>query len=145
MFKSTSNTEQFLARSGSYSTRGSRTGLDLLGIGAPEELTPAQQREALLVAHKKLVAEVIEINAKLAIRPRPPQKFTKELERRREEIGQQIKDHCTQLSQFKKDLALKTPDLGHFIIEVVREKMTRPEWAVVLKEAQRRLDGESKL
>ena len=36
----------------------------------------------------------------------------------------------------------KYQDMGHFIIDVVREQMTKPQWAAVLAEADRRFKAQ---
>ena len=142
MIKGQAAGEQFLTRTGSFSTHGSRTGVDLLGLGAgeEEELTPQQQREAIRQA--RIPIEIELANIKVALIPSLPYKVALALRNRRRELGLQLTDLNAQAAALNATHALRRKgDLGAFIIDTVRKRMTKPEWRALIIEAQARLDS----
>lgn len=142
MYKATSRAEQFMTRTGSYSTHGTRGGSDLLGIGEDEKLDPIQRREALVSAKKSLIAQIQTVNEQL--KPKLTFRMASELTQLRADLVGQLQSLDKEISAANEECgrAKKFEDMGHFIINVCREGMTRPQWAVVMKEARRRFDAQ---
>jgi len=142
MYKSTAASQQFMERSGNFSTHGSRTGRNLLSGGECEVMTPTQRRDALVAKHKMLTDEMIQINLQResAVTVRQKQainslKKTKGIEYKK--LCDDIKNANDECGRYSKAV-----DLGHFLIEVMRERMTKPEWDMVSKEARRRFENQ---
>lgn len=141
MYKSTAAAQQFMERSGNFSTHATRGGRNMLGGGEKETMTPIQKRDALIVRHKKLTEELIQINfqRKSAATERQRQL----LKALKKEKGIEYQALCAQLKSANEECGrYNKVDLGHFLIEVMRERLTRPEWEMVSKEARRRFESQ---
>lgn len=144
MYKSTARGEQFLTRTGSESTKGSRKGFGLLGGGEDEVLTPEQQRNALVAVLASLRPRLTFLNDEL--KAKRSWKVYQSLKEQRDELVRQqmeIQGRLAEVNQLCKGRYARQ-DLGHFIIDVVRERMTKPEWEIVMREAKRRYDEQEK-
>jgi hypothetical protein len=140
MYKSASRGEQFLDRSGSESTKGSRKGFGLLGGGEKETLTPDQERAVLVAAIAALEGKIKDLKS-IDRRSMPL--------RRREELNAEIKALGIKKFDLQRKVTELLPllrewsqfeDLGSFIIEVMKERLTKPEWRALVSEAKRRYD-----
>jgi len=135
MYKATANAQQFMERRGNFSTHGGRNGSNFLGIGENEQMTPDQIRDALLRRHQQLDQEIICLNMQLKT-PMPFKNF-QTLKEKRVELGLEKKKIAEQLTIANAKIKRRNtlPDLGDFIIEICKAKMTRPEWKIVLDKA----------
>ncbi len=142
MIKSQANGENFMSRSASFSTHGSRTGANLLGWGEKEVLTPQQQREALLLRRERLTSEIQAVKEmqKQKLHPKVLAQFAAE----RADLAKEIAEVDLQLSELRPKKSDRVrPDLGECIIEVVKARMTKPQWAMVMKEAREMYEREN--
>lgn len=142
MHKHTAKSEQFFERSGNEATKPGRTGLDLLGLGAgvEEYMTPLQRREALLVKRSSLEAQFKRLNAEL--KPTLDYDLAQAFKLRRKELSLQMQEVLNALSAVNAELGRNKnlPEIGREIIAVCRERFTKPEWEIIMKEARRRYD-----
>ncbi|OXS89595.1 hypothetical protein PAP18089_01611 [Pandoraea apista] len=119
----TARNAHWQARTGSYSTHGSRTGANLLGwdTGTTEQMTPEQERDAL-------VAVVKRVHEKLRDRTISKQE--------RRTLGQQQFELNKRINAIRP--AMKCKGIEPFLLDVFREKLSRAEWDAAMKEAKRR-------
>jgi hypothetical protein len=146
MYKGASQKQQFLERSGSFSTHGGATSGGLLGDGVKEEMTPTQKREALLKRRDQLDDMLRGINErKVGLHPVRQQNQLAALNKERIPIASEMAAICAQLREVNAALgkvssSLKQ-DIGEFIIIVCRERHTKPQWQAIMREAQERFDA----
>lgn len=136
MNKVQSDNEAFFTRSGSFATHGARTGVNLLGWGAPEILTDRQRREALIAARMPIEMEIIgikesakRVNSKIAPNVKSARHI--ELQEKMRLIDKELFGINSKLNR-----RAKGDDLGHYIIKAAQAKMTKPQWACVMAEAR---------
>ncbi len=135
MYKNSAIKQQFLTRTGNFSTFGMRDGQALIEVAAREQLSREEKREALSLALRGVQEQLIALNQTL--KARLPYKEAKRLELEREALKERYQSITGELSELKK-LARGKENVGHFIIEVMRERLTKPEWELVVAEAHRR-------
>lgn len=142
MYKSTAASQQFSERSGSFSTHSSRTGRNLLGGGEEEILSPIQKRDVLIANHKKSTEEIVKINEEL--QKSIPLSLRQKLKALKRVKGIEYQKLCFDLKEANEACGRvpKSMDIGHFLIEVMKERLTRPEWELVKKEAEKRFDAQ---
>ena len=118
MYKTTAEKQQFYKREGSFSTRPSVRGVNLLGWGSPEILSVPDQVECLRV-------KIRHIQDRLTNEP-----LTKE---QRKVLGAEHAALSGQIHalQPRKD----RPGLGHLILDVVKESVTKRDWDRFVSEA----------
>lgn len=146
MYKNTAKSEQFLNRVGSYSTHASRTGKSLVEVLEQEHLSFTQQRDALLAARLQVekslskISEKLRRNAHLMTSEKIRLLTSKrnELRERHIEINQQQIDLKAVLDKFQWMGSKRS--LGNFIADVVKERVTKPEWDNLVKAAKERYD-----
>lgn len=136
MNKGQSQNESFLQRSASFATHGSRSGANLLGWGESEVLTDTQRREALILAKINICSQLSEVNKQL--KTTLPYKVVQEKALLRRELKEKLDGIEAGLSECKKVLPVVLPDMGECIIKLLKERMTRPQWECVIKEALER-------
>lgn len=124
MNKNTANAQQFIGRVGNASTKPSARGVNLLGWGEAERLTPDQQRGALLAA-------VLNMQAKLEGASKAERK----------EIGQKICAMNLEIAALKPKPRFDGTALQQHILDIVKEKTPRLTWQRYVKEAQQRLEA----
>lgn len=129
MSKIAQKRQQFLSRTGAYSTVPSAGGGNLLeyGIGQNEEISPDQRREILIASLRYLQG----LHAK-------EKKGSLEYKR----LGQEILKVGNQLSEVKKEAAVYKDyqDVSDFLVRMFRERVTKAEWKILVAEANRRCD-----
>jgi hypothetical protein len=134
MPKSTQASQQFFSRTGNASTKASATGVNLLGwdAGVREFLTPLQEREVLLSALKSKEAMRAAAN-----------KDSPEYDA----LGKEITALCLKLRWHKQVHALQRrhQEVGHFLIQQFKERVTPHEWSLILAEARRRYECQESL
>jgi hypothetical protein len=128
MYKATQDARHLQRREGSFATVPSARGTNLLGWEEPEELSPAEQREAIgrrvgqiqsfLAAHKD-------------IKGAEKWKLVKEMTK----LIQQIRA----LKPAARAAAKK--DVAQHFLQIAREHLTRPEFDAWLKEARARAEA----
>ncbi len=128
MSKAMTHQEHFRHRAASYSTRGARTGVNLLGWEAPEYMTPEQQREAIVARVKAIEAFLRESDMKPSER-RP--------------YGQEVARLCAMIREIRPKLQFPR-GLSQYIADVVKEQVSRPHWHRIVHEASRRMDADMK-
>lgn len=130
MNKTQGNNESFFNRRGSFSTHGSSKGVNLLGWGEGEVLNDRQKRDVLIKAKSKIDTELFELKKTRKTWSSADIARASNLRLRAGEV-------LLELSKFKSLRRNRGDDLGDYIIKVCFSKMTRPEWACVMAEAQR--------
>lgn len=142
MHKHTAKSEQFFDRSGNESTKPGRTGLDLLGLGAgvEEYMTPLQRREALLVKRASNEERLKRVNAEL--KPKLNYDLAQAFITRRSELVLEHQEIMKALTLVNAELGRykSAPNIGEEIIAVCRERCTKPQWQIIMKEAMQRYD-----
>ena len=124
MYKSTARSEQFYNREGSFSTRPSVRGVNLLGWELPEELTEEQKIECLrsrLIYLRSFLEDGL---------------LTKE---QRRIVGQEINQRNSELSILKPRKQMR--GLPNIIVDVVKERLSKQEWKAIITEAIMRWDA----
>lgn len=118
MYKTTAEKQQFYKREGSFSTRPSVRGINLLNWETPEILTIPEQVECLRI-------KIRHIQDRLTNEP-----LTKE---QRKVLGAEHAALSRQIHalQPRKD----RPGLGGLILDVVKKKVTKREWDRFVSEA----------
>lgn len=110
-------------RAGSYSTHGSRRGVNLLEWGEREELTLEQERDVLIKRNAFL------LSAKSALPQNSPAA---------KELGNEMLKNNVRLGEINKTLGrMRSRDVGHFIIQEFRRRTTKTEWRLIVAEAHR--------
>ncbi len=98
-------------------------------LGIEESMTPDQKLEAAISAYKR----------QMDIRKRLKETvgrsgFTKE---EYEDFGRKLAEMCIEISRLKKEANKKRPgDLGSYLILLMKRRMTKTEWQLLLQEAQ---------
>jgi len=125
MYKHTAESQQFYKREGSFSTRPSVRGVNLLGWELPEQLTPEEQIDCLKrrIAYLNTVLE---------------EPLTKD---ERKQIGMEITRRCSEISALKPRRAHIREGLSNFILDVVKESVTKREWNRFVNEGIKRCDA----
>lgn len=138
MKKGQAASEQFFTRTGSFATHASPTGRNLLINGDPEEMTDQQKLEAL-----KLVVNQLNIalrDAKVAMKTARPGWAAKKLLQKYDADKARYIAVNAQLAELR--ARIKPDDeklpLGEYIIEVMRERLSKREWEIIRDEAKRR-------
>ncbi|MCA3000364.1 MAG: hypothetical protein ING75_17385 [Rhodocyclaceae bacterium] len=128
MFKTASINAQFLSRTALFSTHASGRGVNLLGWGGNEALTPEQQRDSLL-------ARVNQITALFANNGvRKMNKFdAKRLGREKHELQMQINAIRPKT---------KTPGIERHVMDILREEMPKAQWDILMTRARSRLQAQ---
>jgi hypothetical protein len=125
MYKHTAESQQFYKREGSFSTRPSVRGVNLLGWELPEQLTPTEQIDCL----KRRIAY---LNTLLE------EPLTKN---ERKQIGMEITRRCSEIGVLKPKRSYVREGLANFILDVVKENVTKREWNRFVDEAIKRCDA----
>jgi hypothetical protein len=125
MYKATQNSNEFFQKTGNYSTHSARTGKNLLGWGdnTQEILTLDQEREIILLA----------IKAK-----EEKKKDTLRGSFEYQTLTIELIELANKMSEIRKALNIKNNDVGHFIIEIFKERVTILEWERIVDEARHR-------
>lgn len=112
-------------RSASFSTHGSRRGVSLLDWheGREEYMSPEQERNALVARVKQLQALFTEGRLSVDERAR---------------LGQEQLALQTRINEIRPKLRGKFPGVDKFILDVVRERLTKLEFKSIYEEAIRR-------
>jgi len=111
--------KEFMARESSYSTRGSRNGKNLLGWEEDEDMSQEQTRQSLIAAKQKMVEEII-----LLPKSHP----------RRKALGKEY--HEIELEILRLRPTKKSPPLGEYVVDIIKTRMTKHQWVLLLKEAE---------
>lgn len=139
MHKGASSKQQHLNRAGSFSTRGSGRGLDLLGLGAgvEESIDPEQRQQILRAKLQQNKDMVLRLNDRMT--NRLPRNTYLAVHSERKQLQAQNVEIEQELRAIKNTLVgSRNADLGNFILEVCQETMTKPQWAAIRAEAERR-------
>ncbi len=123
MYKATNQNIHFLARAGSFSTRPSVRGVNLLGWGEDEELTPEQQRDCLVRVVNKLHAQL------------KSESLTKQ---ERKELGRQYYEVAKQINELRPKK--KTPGVVDYVMDILREEMPRRQFDILMRRALERMN-----
>lgn len=125
MYKSTAESSQFYRREGSFSTRPSVRGVNLLNWGMPEELTTTEQINCLRrrIAYLNTLLE---------------QPLTKD---ERKQIGLEITKRCSEISALRPRRLGVREGLSNFILDVVKENVTKRDWNRFVDEGIKRCDA----
>lgn len=137
MIKNQASSEAFTERSGSFSTHGSRKGINLLGWGEEEILTPVERRDALIRAQQKVDSEVVETKARLRTEQSPDE--VRALQLLRDEQRDRLSKIHSELAELNIQLgrAKQKVDLGDYLIKMFKKRVTKHEWACIVAEAKR--------
>ncbi|MDH2051205.1 hypothetical protein [Achromobacter marplatensis] len=130
MFKSSANQSQLLGRSGNHSTRPSARGANLLNwdLGIQESMTPQQKLEAAVAAYKRQTEVRIRMKATLGRGGISKEEY--------DDFGRKLAEMTIEISKLRKEAkAQKGDDIGLYIILLMRRKMTKTEWTLLVKEA----------
>lgn len=127
MSKSIHLNQSWQTRSANFSTHGSRNGNNLLGWGEKEIMTPDQERDSL-VKRSKQIHMIFE-----------SKKYKKS-----EKVA--LAKEFNELNRKINDLRpkIKTRNFENYIIDVIKEKLSKCEWDIVFSEAMKRYAKESK-
>ena len=120
--KSTIENYNWQTRTANYSTHGSRTGRNNLGWEEDEELSLEQKRDCLVKKKKKIVEKIVSLPKKHPERKR--------LGKIQHEVEEQIR--------FLRPKR-KSPGVVPFVIDILRERLTRPEFDALFTEANKRM------
>lgn len=125
MYKSTAESNQFYRREGSFSTRPSVRGANLLNWEMPEELTTAEQIDCLRrrIAYLTTLLE---------------QPLTKN---ERKEIGMEISRRCSEIGALRPRRLGVREGLSNFILDVVKENVAKRDWNRFVDEGMKRCDA----
>lgn len=117
MSKATILNSHWQARTGSFSTHASRKGVNLLGwdAGTVEEMTPEQERDALVAKLKKLQSL-------------PPHE--------RKLHGQELAQLAQRIHELRPKMRCK--GIENHVMDVLRERLSKVEWDRLMSEAKRR-------
>lgn len=139
MIGATAKADQFRDRSGNESTKPSRSGRNLLGWGDAEALTIPQQRDAARVAVKQAQAALTEIKAAIKLDKKNPR-----LIERRSELLQRFTEITNDLRALNAAMGSVTPnhDLGDYLIEMFRARVTKTQWEVILADARKQFSAD---
>ena len=123
MSKATTNSETWRSRSACFSTHGSRRGVNLLGwdSGAVEDMTPEQERQALQARARQLHQILADRSLKRAQRQPYIAEFVA------------VNARINEIRPY-----LKTPGIEKFVLDVLRERLSKQEWKALFDEAKRR-------
>jgi len=131
MSKAITNSAAWRGRVASFSTHGSRSGVNLLGWDAfyKESLSVTQERECILKALKSEEAK------RLQLAPDSTE-YAK--------AGYRIASLTAELKALKEKIGIvkKYQDLGDFLVKMFKERVTKAEWDIIVAEAQRRHDSQ---
>lgn len=155
MYKSTARAASFMDRTGSDATKGSRTGVDLLGIGADPttELTDDQklfnERAALVRTSQLLNHEMAQLRITIrrtsTSKTKPPEEFFAALARI-DVIKLELSSAMQRLGEIKR--LRSQPATGHEVIQcfvdVARETLPRSQFNRFMEEARARADAARK-
>lgn len=125
MSKLTHQNHAWRTRSASYSTHGSRNGVNLLGWTGEEHMTPEQERSALAARAKQL------------------QKiFTNKTYKRyeKEQLVQEYQTITKRINELRPKL--RTPGIEQYVFQVLQETLTKTEYDRLINEAKRRYAAE---
>lgn len=131
MSKAISQNSAWQSRSASFSTHGSRSGVNLLGWDAfhQEALTVNQERDCLRAALKAAQRnrDTLEVGSVEYVK-----------------AGYRISELAEQLKALKEKIGVvkKYQDLGDFLVKMFKERVTKAEWEIIVAEAQRRHDSQ---
>lgn len=126
MYKSTANGENFIGRSGSFSTHASRSGKNLLGWEMPENLPLEQQRDCLVARVKQL--QII-VKGKLS----QGDKY---------QIGQEMFRLNCRINELRP--AKRNPGVEMFVIDILREEMGKKQFDILMGRADARFQASKK-
>lgn len=127
MSKSIHLNHSWQTRSANFSTHGSRNGNNLLGWGEKESMTPDQERDALVKRSKQIHMIFESKKYKKSEKTALAAEFN-ELNRKINELRPKI----------------KTSNFENYIIEVIKEKISKLEWEMIFQEAMKRYAKESR-
>lgn len=140
--KATQSSEQFMNRTGNHSTKPSAKGFSLLGGGENPVslLTPDEQRASLFAARMAIEGRIGKLTSAL--------KGNKITHDERQQIAakrRRLKDELIEVTEKQQILVAsirgsgpKKMELSHFIADIVKERMTVPQWNAILTEAKQR-------
>lgn len=127
MYKATQKASEIITKTGSHSTRASPTGKNLLGWDekVQEHMSLAQERESLIAAleSKERVYKTL---------PNP----SIDRKQARFELDRII----DRLAVIRKMLRITHDDVGEFVIQIFRERVTPAEWKIIIAEARLRAE-----
>ncbi len=142
MHKGQAQNEAFATRSGSMSTRASRKGRNLLGWGEEEKLTPSQQLHALRAAATATQERLRDIKVEFTVAT--DARHEDSLKALRKERGQCVDKLAfinEEIAKLKPQAGVvRYPELSEEIIALVKQRLTTPEWKILLAEAHRNYD-----
>lgn len=122
MSKRETQLKHYIARTGSYSTHGTKGGVNLLGWdNVPENLTPEQEREAL-VARVKQITEILATDAL-------------DGEQRRQ-LGALQARLCKRINHIRPKIRFR--GLEAFFCDVVREELGPAKYRLLMMDAKHR-------
>ena len=126
MIGATAKAEQFHARSGSESTKGSRKGFGLLGGGDDpvDHLTPEEKRASLVAKWQRLQLDIAEAKAL-----RDPVRVKR--------IGVELAQLGLMINALRPKRR-SADGIGELFIDICREQMTKPQFSAIMDEANRR-------
>lgn len=117
--------QEFMRRESSYSTRGARTGANLLGWGDEECLSQEDQRLCLVAKLKSAEKEIISL----------PKKHP-----RRIELGQEKQELQNAISEIRRK---SRRNLANYFVDVAKERLIRGQFDAFMNEAKRRFDADN--
>lgn len=135
-----------IARTGSFGTRLSATGKDTLGYGAgvwQADLPPAEERGVLV----KRKAALIEERKAIKPPPRLPKNIWMIQQARYDAVGEQIKEIDDRLREIRPQVVKAKghgQDLAHYLIAIVKSRMSRDEWLRIVEEAEQMYELEER-
>lgn len=128
MQKATNDSLHFRARTGNFSTHGSRRGVNLLGWddGKQEGMTPEQERAAL-IAHNRRLQDMLKHGELTAAD--------------RKSIGRDLAASSLRLSELRSQTRKgREVLLERYILDVLKESIPHATWKLAVDEAYRRIE-----
>jgi hypothetical protein len=114
---------QFKNREASYSTRASRRGGNLLGWEEDESLSDEARRVCLVLVAKQLQEQI---------------RIFDKGSHERKLMGQKLAEVNGKINEIRP--ARKTPGIEPYVIDVLRDRLTRTEFDRIFKEARIRME-----
>lgn len=127
MQKATNKSLHFRSRNGNFSTHGSRRGVNLLGWddGTEEDMTPDQERAAL-IAHNRRLQDMLKHSELTAVD--------------RKTIGRDLAASSLRLAELRPQTNKGREVLmERYILDVLRERLPHSTWKSAVDEAYKRM------
>lgn len=140
MYGKTAKSGQFYERVASMSTRARATGVNLLGWEEPEEMTPEQKRQALILASKALAKDASE--TKIAIGRCKSANERAILNALRDEQKIKARQINAELLKLPSQKFKKVDGLHDYIIEVCKKRFSKITWNQIIEEARENMRNE---